>query len=101
LGYSDPRWERARKPIPSEPIRFLEPKVTKWIKKHPFANHEWLKYHIKREEWFPEGNKKNRYYIMVSAYDGVEQIWVKIKFKYYPKDHIFVHHPHVQKRYRR
>jgi len=98
LGFSNPRWERARKPNPSEPIFFKEPKIRTWIRKHPFASYEWFKYHIGREEWIPE-RKKNQYYIMVSAYDGIEQIWVKIKFEHFPKSYTIVHHSHVPKHY--
>jgi len=101
LGYSNPRWERARKPNPSEPIFFKEPKIKTWIRKHPFMDYEWFKYHIKKGEWIRDHRKENEFYIIVHDFDGIKPVKVKIKFKYYPNDHIWVHHPHVPKRYRK
>jgi len=101
LGYNNPRGET---PLSYSPylgeIKFIQPKIRTWIRKHRFASEDWLIGHIRWGKWLPD-KKPDHYYILINCYDGKKSIDVKVKFIYYPDSYVLVHHPHIEKRYRK
>ena len=76
------------------PIHF-DSQPTNWMKEHrSFASREWFRSQVQYGEWERDGRKRNCFLIYVAVVEGVKDLTVIIKIKYF-QTHVLIYHAHV------